>query len=414
VHPFLKHKKYNMAFGRLLPAFAGIAYAALAAVSCSSAGADTATISGKIEGHHSSYIVFRSSSAADSVLTDASGKFTFSINSASPKFVRISPQSGLTGIVALVAPGEKAKLLVRNPRNWAENYEITGSEGSAKIKKVHTVHQHSLEALEQLSSSYTAQVQAAASEAEKAELTERAIWMQDSIFEAEKSYLKTFIESNLQSAAIIPALYQSFDTRTGKPMLLDDTDGFRYFKMADSALSLLYPDSEDISNFKQSVAQMQMDILRQQEAEASLAQRRLAVGDIAHPISLPDTSGRLVSLEALRGKVVLLDFWASWCPPCRAENPHLVQAHKRYAAKGFEIFQVSLDRDRAAWVNAIKADGLYWKNHASDLQFWNSPIAHQYGLQSIPASYLLDKDGRVIAKDLRGAQLDKKLAEILD
>jgi thiol-disulfide isomerase/thioredoxin len=107
----------------------------------------------------------------------------------------------------------------------------------------------------------------------------------------------------------------------------------------------------------------------------------------------------------------LLDFWASWCKPCRVENPNLVDAYKKFNDQGFEIYQVSLDRKRDAWEKAIKNDNLDWV-HVSDLEFWNSSAAQTYNVRSIPANYLLNKKGEIIAKDLRGEALDKKLHEI--
>jgi thiol-disulfide isomerase/thioredoxin len=110
--------------------------------------------------------------------------------------------------------------------------------------------------------------------------------------------------------------------------------------------------------------------------------------------------------------VVLLDFWASWCRPCRAENPTLVAAYQKFKDKGFEIYQVSLDKDKAGWTGAIASDRLTW-THVSDLKFWDCVAAKQYNVSSIPKSYLLDKDGKIIASDLRGPALESKLQEIL-
>jgi len=125
----------------------------------------------------------------------------------------------------------------------------------------------------------------------------------------------------------------------------------------------------------------------------------------------PDPEGNEISLESLRGKVVLLDFWASWCGPCRKENPHVVKLYKKYKEKGFEILGVSLDKTKDRWVKAIAADKLTWL-HVSDLKGWRSAYGRLYGVSSIPQTVLLDKEGRIIARNLRGADLDRKLAEI--
>ena len=139
-----------------------------------------------------------------------------------------------------------------------------------------------------------------------------------------------------------------------------------------------------------------------------------AIGGFAPEIALPNPDGQIMKLSDLRGKVVLLDFWAAWCRPCRMENPNVVRAYNKYHAKGFEVFSVSLDRDKASWVKAINDDGLIWPNHVSDLQYWSSEAAKIYGVTGIPATYLIGKDGRIIAKNLRGAALENALKELFD
>ncbi|GAB2763909.1 TlpA disulfide reductase family protein [Rhabdobacter roseus] len=140
--------------------------------------------------------------------------------------------------------------------------------------------------------------------------------------------------------------------------------------------------------------------------------RGVAVGDEAPDFTLDTPEGSTVSLSSLRGKYVLIDFWASWCGPCRLENPNVVKMYNKYKDKGFSIFGVSLDNSKDAWVAAIKKDGLTWV-HGSELKKWNSEVAQNYGVNAIPATYLIDKDGKVIAKNLRGPSLESKLEELI-
>ncbi|MCF2495992.1 peroxiredoxin family protein [Dyadobacter chenhuakuii] len=138
----------------------------------------------------------------------------------------------------------------------------------------------------------------------------------------------------------------------------------------------------------------------------------VSVGQQAPDFTLNSPDGKPVALSSLRGKFVLIDFWASWCGPCRMENPNVVRMYDKFKDKGFDIYGVSLDDNEKAWKTAIERDKLKWL-HGSELKKWNSGVAQTYGVNAIPATFLIDRDGKIIAKNLRGPALESKLTELL-
>ncbi|MEP7127323.1 MAG: TlpA disulfide reductase family protein [Chitinophagales bacterium] len=151
----------------------------------------------------------------------------------------------------------------------------------------------------------------------------------------------------------------------------------------------------------------QKNQLKQQNNSPSFQQ-----GSEVPDIALQDFNGKTLKLSSLRGQIVLIDFWASWCGPCRKENPNVVKAYEAFKDKGFTIYSVSLDTDKDKWIAGIKKDQLMWPNHVSDLKGWQSSVCETYGIHSIPQSFLLDKEGKVIATNLRGEQLMSTLQTV--
>lgn len=177
--------------------------------------------------------------------------------------------------------------------------------------------------------------------------------------------------------------------------LLNPEADFDQFVKVYNNLKTAYPNSKNLAGYYAWVEE----------------KKRLQPGGVPPDFVVADTTGNPVALSSFKGKILLVDFWASWCAPCRKENPSVVNLYKKYKDKGLEILSVSLDEDRAKWVKAINDDGLAWR-HGSELKGWNSSFVPLYGIQGIPFTVLLDREGKVIATKLRGPSLEKKLEEL--
>jgi peroxiredoxin len=326
----------------------------------------------------------------DSVIIHEKGSFKFRINSAFPAFYSIYKNKN-SNITLFLKPGDRVNILAVLPD--FSNLEITGSHSSEELNKL-------LKERNLLISNVYALIDSINMARDTAPL-EKDVIRYDSLIEHllrdHKKYSIDYIIRNSRSPVSIIALQQY----VGERPIFDFKKDFNYFNLIDSILMITEPNTEAVK------------FLHNQVSLFRNVQKIPDVGKKAPKISLPDTSGKIVSLDSFKGKYVLLDFWASFCKPCRMEHPLMRQAWWKYHWKGFEIYQVSIDRSKEAWEQAIRQDRLMWYN-VSDLKMWNSIVVSQYQFTEIPANFLLDPEGMIIAHNIPADKLDEVLNEVFN
>lgn len=222
-------------------------------------------------------------------------------------------------------------------------------------------------------------------------------------------FVRSFIDKHPQSAATYMAV--------GYLNMMND---FEYYKKTEKALNTCMQGSEYHNFLVQQISQYEYQkqqfeaMQKEMNSKLDALRANLPTGKTPPDIKYTNPEGKVIALSSMKGKYVLVDFWASWCRPCRAENPNVVRLYRKYKDKGFTVYSVSLDQDKKAWESAIEQDGLEWPNHVSELKQWQSSVVNDYGFgtMGIPFALLLDKEGKVIDIGLRGEALEKKLEEI--
>jgi thiol-disulfide isomerase/thioredoxin len=335
----------------------------------------------------------------DSIKISDNGEFNYELESSEIKFIFLKMDGKINNFITLIVDATNKITITADANELAKTYKVRGSENSELAYQLNKKLIESSSKIDSLTQIYNFNKGKDGFDSLEVKLNKSY----EDVALQHRKYIIEFIDKNTSSLASILALYQSLNRNK---VLNQDTD-IEHFKKVSEALTKKYPDSKHTKILNQNLLE-----LSRAKSEKNFKNLNIAIGEIAPDITLPTPEGNKFSLSSLKGKIVLLDFWASWCGPCRNENPSLVAAYKKYNSKGFEILQVSLDKTHADWVEAIKNDNLTWK-HISDLMFWNSDAAKLYKVQSIPSNFLIDKDGKIIAKDLRGEDLAKKLSEIL-
>jgi len=363
---------------------------------------DSFVVKGAFLNANEAYLILEELTIDDRVLIDSvkiksDGSFFFKVKPEQAGFY-ILKMHDFNFITLLAEKGENI-VVNADAREIAATYDVEGSHGSQLIKEINT----------KLRANY-ARVDSLRDEFERSKYMDNFLDIKaelDSIYfeiiKDQKNYVITFIEENSSSLASLIALYQTF----GQEPLLSEREDFVYFEKLAEGLMSAYPDNPHSIDLNNRVGE-----IRQFMAEKAEAEKRMQPGNIAPEIKMTTPDGNSLALSSLRGKYVLVNFWASWCAPCRQKNPQLVNLYNRFKNKNFEIFGVSLDRDRQSWLAAIELDKLTWP-HVSDLGYWQSPVVKLYNIESIPASYLIDKEGLILYKNPEIEELNVILRELL-
>jgi peroxiredoxin len=334
----------------------------------------------------------------DSMKISEKGTFSFKIEIKSPAFylLKISERNFMTMVLE---PGDK---MVIQSYYDSLNYPVSveGSKGTELMNEYNLTLRKTINKLSWLSTIYRENIK----NPKLPEIIQSLDSTAQSYLNEINTYTKNYIDNNLSSLVSLIALYQQVAPNA---YVLNPSKDYKYYLKVDSSLSSLYPGYEPVVALHEQITQLKAEI------EGKAAQTtQTGAGTLAPDIILPSPQGDTIKLSSTRGSVVLLDFWASWCSPCRMENPNLVKAYNLYHSKGFQIYQVSLDKTKDAWVKGIEDDQLGKWIHVSDIQYWNSKVVQLYRIESIPSNFLLDKEGHIIATNLRGEALQTKLAEL--
>lgn len=377
--------------------------ASLAACNSSHEPEHQLSVSGTIDGAAGKYLkiidMTKPGFQPDSIQIGDSGKFAFSQKSAEPKdfVLYIEPDNNIR---LLPCPDETVFVTATYP-NVAESFAVAGSPESERLAGLLRKHNQSNFVLDTLNQYYMAhQI-----DRNYAEIRAGVRAKSDSVYRADRLLHERFIVEQPGSLASYVALSSKVGLRTNMFNIADD---FKYFEMVDTALMNRYDTIAITLMLNRYVSQARAAINMSRKSGG-----QIAVGDTMPDIALPNPYGDTIRLSNLKAKYVLVSLWGTWCRPCREAHPELRKVFRTYRYRGFDIYSVALERSLDDWKNTIREDRLIWINHVSELNYMDSKVARQLGVEAVPFNALVDADRVVVAINLTPAQLDAKLAELL-
>ena len=327
-------------------------------------------------------------------IKDASGKFTLKGMVAEQGLYRVRFDNGKFVLLALDAGDMK----IDGDIEKLEDIKITGSEPTAELQQfMNDISKQSITITEEMRKL----------DSLHGSLPDSAFQpMVAALQQKEKDFENGFFLMADKTKNPANAVFAISQVRDGAEIIAH--------KQVITNLTTRFPKNTLVKSMTDKIAELEksQSVAGNSDAAGGEEPSSVKVGQVAPDFTLPDPSGKMISLSSFRGKYILVDFWASWCGPCRQENPNVVKAYQQYKGKNFTILGVSLDKTKDQWQKAIQADGLAW-NHVSDLKFWDSAVVPLYGINAIPTNFLLDPQGKVIATNLRGPALEAKLQEVL-
>ena len=348
---------------------------------------------GKVVYAEESIIATGEKKLKDSAGVGEDGKFSMNVKATEEGVYNLRLQNEVAPFATIINDGKKINIDA-DFKKQSDFYSVSGSKASEVIHD----YLAKLSEMQRDKFNISMRVDSIRQNRGDSMLAESLIAKQKDISDQLKTYTQQTIQQSDKASLslFVLATYQSMANTPNYRM-----NGFTTDELIGLLNEMLnkFPDRTDIAGIRNSVESQRV--------------KTIWVGKQAPEISLPDTEGRTVTLSSYRGKYVLVDFWASWCGPCRRENPNVVEAYNQFRNKNFTILGVSLDREKAAWQKAIVDDNLNW-THISDLKYWQSEVVPLYQVGGIPFNVLVDPDGKVIAENLRGSALEQKLQEVLN